>query len=241
MLEPFEMRLMRFAIDGGVRVRDGRDHVHRHRHKLILDKVTIPSIVDLLRARRCCCPSVAGTTASIGIAVGYGVPWLIGELYYRIRKREGLGPGRREAARARRRAARLEGRGRRRCSAARCSARSSSIVAILSRRTQGRPRAGDDDASCRSGPTSPRRRCSICSPSRGSSSTSGSAGIAEPWYRGTWVAKRPSRSSPASCSASASPSRCTARSTAPSSVASATCAASSSIRRSWKKTRSGSR
>jgi leader peptidase (prepilin peptidase)/N-methyltransferase len=29
----------------------------------------------------------------VGIAVGWGVPWLIGELYLRIRKREGLGLG----------------------------------------------------------------------------------------------------------------------------------------------------
>jgi leader peptidase (prepilin peptidase)/N-methyltransferase len=60
-------------------------------HMLILDKVTIPSIVlcygaSLLLHR----PWWAGL---VGIAVGYGVPWLIGELYMRIRKREGMGLG----------------------------------------------------------------------------------------------------------------------------------------------------
>ena len=48
---------------------------------------------------------------------------------------------------------------------------------------RGRP-AGDDDASCRSGRFSRRLRCSICSPSRGSSCTSGSRRMsAARWYR----------------------------------------------------------
>ncbi len=29
----------------------------------------------------------------VGAAVGYGVPWLIGEIYYRVRKIEGMGLG----------------------------------------------------------------------------------------------------------------------------------------------------
>lgn len=60
-------------------------------HKLILNKVTIPAIVlaygaSLLLHR----PWWQGL---LGIAVGYGVPWLIGTIYYVVRKREGLGLG----------------------------------------------------------------------------------------------------------------------------------------------------
>jgi leader peptidase (prepilin peptidase) / N-methyltransferase len=60
-------------------------------HKLILNKVTIPSIVlaygaSLLLGRR-------WWEGLLGIAIGYGVPWLIGEIYYRLRGREGLGLG----------------------------------------------------------------------------------------------------------------------------------------------------
>ncbi len=60
-------------------------------HKLILNKVTIPSIVfayaaSLLLGRQ-------WWQGLLGIAIGYGVPWLIGEIYYRLRGREGLGLG----------------------------------------------------------------------------------------------------------------------------------------------------
>jgi len=60
-------------------------------HKLILNKVTYPSIVlaygaSLLLGR-------AWWEGLIGIVVGYGVPWLIGTIYLWIRKREGLGLG----------------------------------------------------------------------------------------------------------------------------------------------------
>ena len=60
-------------------------------HKLILNKVTIPSIVlaygaSLLLGFR-------WWEGLVGIAIGYGVPWLIGEIYYRVRGREGLGLG----------------------------------------------------------------------------------------------------------------------------------------------------
>ena len=60
-------------------------------HKLILNIVTIPSIVvfyglGLVEGR-------AWWEGLFGVAIGYGVPWLIGEIYYRIRKQEGLGLG----------------------------------------------------------------------------------------------------------------------------------------------------
>jgi leader peptidase (prepilin peptidase)/N-methyltransferase len=59
-------------------------------HMLILDKVTIPSIVVFYVVSLWIRPWWEGL---IGIAVGYGVPWLIGQLYFVIRKREGLGLG----------------------------------------------------------------------------------------------------------------------------------------------------
>jgi leader peptidase (prepilin peptidase)/N-methyltransferase len=60
--------------------------------KLILDKVTIPSIVIFYLASLLL-PERRWYDGLVGIAIGYGVPWLIGEAYFRIRKREGLGLG----------------------------------------------------------------------------------------------------------------------------------------------------
>ena len=59
-------------------------------HKLILNKVTIPSIAAFYAASLVIRPWWEGL---VGIAVGYGVPWLIGTIYYYVRKREGLGLG----------------------------------------------------------------------------------------------------------------------------------------------------
>jgi leader peptidase (prepilin peptidase) / N-methyltransferase len=61
-------------------------------HKLILNKVTIPSVVvfyavSLLWAER------HWYDGLVGAAIGYGLPWVIGEIYYRITRREGLGLG----------------------------------------------------------------------------------------------------------------------------------------------------
>ena len=60
---------------------------------LILDKVTYPAIPVFYGAGARCCRSSAWWDGLVGAAVGYGVPWLIGEIYFRIRKREGLGLG----------------------------------------------------------------------------------------------------------------------------------------------------
>lgn len=62
--------------------------------KLIFNKVTIPSIVvfyglSLLWPD----PDRHWYDGLIGGAIGYGVPWLIGEIYFRITDREGLGLG----------------------------------------------------------------------------------------------------------------------------------------------------
>jgi leader peptidase (prepilin peptidase)/N-methyltransferase len=58
--------------------------------QLILNKVTIPAIPIFYALSLATAPWWAGL---VGAAVGYGVPWLIGELYLRVRKREGLGLG----------------------------------------------------------------------------------------------------------------------------------------------------
>jgi leader peptidase (prepilin peptidase)/N-methyltransferase len=57
---------------------------------LILDKVTIPSAIVFYAASLL---HHGWQHGLIGIAIGYGVPWLIGWLYLKIRKREGLGLG----------------------------------------------------------------------------------------------------------------------------------------------------
>jgi leader peptidase (prepilin peptidase) / N-methyltransferase len=60
--------------------------------KLILNKLTIPSIVVFYGATLLL-PEHRWWDGIVGVAVGYGVPWLIGEVYYRLRKIEGLGLG----------------------------------------------------------------------------------------------------------------------------------------------------
>ncbi len=60
-------------------------------HKLILDKVTLPSIVIFYGLGL-----VLGRTwqhGLIGAAIGYGLPWSIGEIYWIVTEREGLGLG----------------------------------------------------------------------------------------------------------------------------------------------------
>lgn len=92
MLEPIEVRLVRFVIAAGfVFVMVVITFIDLDT-MLILDKVTIPSTVIFYLASLLL-PERRWYDGLVGIAIGYGVPWLIGELYYRIRKREGLGLG----------------------------------------------------------------------------------------------------------------------------------------------------
>jgi leader peptidase (prepilin peptidase)/N-methyltransferase len=92
MLETFELRLIRFAISAAfVFVMVVITFIDIDT-KLILNKLTIPSIV-LFYAASLLLPERRWYDGLVGIAIGYGVPWLIGELYMRIRKREGLGLG----------------------------------------------------------------------------------------------------------------------------------------------------
>ena len=91
MLEPFEMRLVRFAVMAAFLFAMVVITFIDIDTMLILDKITIPSTVLFYGASLLLHhPWQEGL---IGIAVGYGVPWLIGTLYHRIRKREGLGLG----------------------------------------------------------------------------------------------------------------------------------------------------
>jgi leader peptidase (prepilin peptidase) / N-methyltransferase len=61
-------------------------------HKLILNKITIPSAV-VFYAASFLWPERHWYDGVVGAAVGYGLPWAIGEIYYRITRREGLGLG----------------------------------------------------------------------------------------------------------------------------------------------------
>lgn len=60
--------------------------------KLILNRITIPAI-PLFYAASLALPERRWWDGLVGAAIGYGVPWLIGEIYYRVRKVEGLGLG----------------------------------------------------------------------------------------------------------------------------------------------------
>ncbi len=90
--EPFDLRLIRWVIYAAFCFVMVVITFIDLDHKLILNKVTIPSIIafyglGLLLVER------TWYDGLVGIAVGYGVPWLIGELYYRFTGREGLGLG----------------------------------------------------------------------------------------------------------------------------------------------------
>jgi len=61
-------------------------------HKLILTKVVVPAAV-LFYLVTFALPGYTWWEGLVGAAIGYGVPWLIGEIYFRVTKREGLGLG----------------------------------------------------------------------------------------------------------------------------------------------------
>jgi leader peptidase (prepilin peptidase)/N-methyltransferase len=90
--EPFDVRLIRFAIYAAfILVMVVITFIDLD-HKLILNKVTVPSIA-LFYVLGLLLPERAWWDGLVGIAVGYGVPWAIGEAYYRATGREGLGLG----------------------------------------------------------------------------------------------------------------------------------------------------
>ena len=90
--EPFDQRLLHFAVYAGfcfVMVVIAFIDLD---HKLILNKVTIPSIA-IFYAAGLVWPERHWYDGLVGAAVGYGLPWAIAEVYYRITHREGLGLG----------------------------------------------------------------------------------------------------------------------------------------------------
>jgi leader peptidase (prepilin peptidase) / N-methyltransferase len=90
--EPFDQRLVRWLIAAAFCFVMVVITFIDLDHKLILHKVTIPSVIGFY-ACTFFLPERAWYDGLVGIAVGYGIPWGIGELYYRITGREGLGLG----------------------------------------------------------------------------------------------------------------------------------------------------
>ncbi|MGN6110715.1 MAG: prepilin peptidase [Kofleriaceae bacterium] len=90
--DPFDIRLIRFAIYAAFCVVMVVITFIDLDHKLILDKVTIPSMIAFY-GLGLLLPERTWYDGLIGAAVGYGVPWAIGEIYYRVTGREGLGLG----------------------------------------------------------------------------------------------------------------------------------------------------
>jgi leader peptidase (prepilin peptidase)/N-methyltransferase len=90
--EPFETRLIRFAIFAAFCFVMVVITFIDLDHKLILNKVTYPSMVAFY-GLGLLLPERLWWEGLLGAAIGYGFPWLIGELYYRVTGREGLGLG----------------------------------------------------------------------------------------------------------------------------------------------------
>jgi leader peptidase (prepilin peptidase)/N-methyltransferase len=89
---PFDQRLIHFAIAAAFVFTMVVITFIDIDHKLILNKVTIPSMI-VFYALSFLLPERRWYDGLVGMAIGYGVPWLIGEIYFRITKREGLGLG----------------------------------------------------------------------------------------------------------------------------------------------------
>jgi len=90
--EQFDIRLLRFLIQAAFCFVMVVITFIDLDHKLILNKVTIPSAV-VFYAASLVLPERAWYEGLIGGAVGYGFPWAVGEIYYRLTGREGLGLG----------------------------------------------------------------------------------------------------------------------------------------------------
>ena len=91
-LEPLDLRLVRFGIDAAFCFVMVVITFIDLDHKLILDKLTYPAI-PLFYAASLLLPERLWWEGLLGAAIGYGVVWLVAEVYYRLRKREGLGLG----------------------------------------------------------------------------------------------------------------------------------------------------
>lgn len=92
LFEPVDVRLVRFAIAAAFCFVMVVITFIDLDHKLILNKVTIPSMIAFY-VLGLLLPERTWWQGLVGAGVGYGVPWLIGEIYYRVTGREGLGLG----------------------------------------------------------------------------------------------------------------------------------------------------
>ena len=92
LFEPIDTRLLRFAIYAAFCFVMVVITFIDLDHKLILNKVTIPSMV-IFYGLGLLLPERVWWEGLVGAAIGYGVPWLIGEIYFRLKGREGLGLG----------------------------------------------------------------------------------------------------------------------------------------------------
>jgi leader peptidase (prepilin peptidase)/N-methyltransferase len=92
LFAPFDQRLLHFAIYAAFGVVMVVITFIDLDHKLILNKVTIPSIV-VFYAASLLLPERRWYDGVVGAAVGYALPWAIGEIYFRVTHREGLGLG----------------------------------------------------------------------------------------------------------------------------------------------------
>ncbi|MBC7977560.1 MAG: prepilin peptidase [Myxococcales bacterium] len=92
LFEPFDQRLMHFAVYAVFCFVMVVVTFIDLDHKLILNKLTIPSIV-IFYAASFLWPERRWYDGLVGAVVGYGLPWAIGEIYYRVTHREGLGLG----------------------------------------------------------------------------------------------------------------------------------------------------
>ena len=90
--EPFGARLVHFTTDAAFCFAMVVIAFIDIDHKLILNKVTIPSMA-LAYLASFAWPGQRWYDGLIGAVVGYGLPWSIGALYYLIRRREAMGLG----------------------------------------------------------------------------------------------------------------------------------------------------
>jgi leader peptidase (prepilin peptidase)/N-methyltransferase len=92
LFEPLDVRLLRFVIYAAFCFVMVVVTFIDLDHKLILDKLTRPAVVAFYLLGLAL-PERMWWEGLVGAAVGYGVPWAIGEIYYRVTGREGLGLG----------------------------------------------------------------------------------------------------------------------------------------------------
>jgi leader peptidase (prepilin peptidase)/N-methyltransferase len=90
--QPFELRIVQFAIDAAFVFTMVVIAFIDADHKLILNKVTIPAMI-VFYGCSLLLPDRHWYDGLVGAALGYGLPWSIGGLYYLIRKQEGMGLG----------------------------------------------------------------------------------------------------------------------------------------------------